>query len=50
VRINKRVSGTVRLSAAQKVAIKKAVMKSRSSIAKVRRLKSMKVRRNMGIK
>lgn len=50
VRINKRVSGTVRLSAAQKVAIKKAVMKSRSSIAKVRRLKSMKVRRNMGLK
>lgn len=49
VRINKRVSGTVRLSAAQKVAIRKAVMKSRSSAARMRRMKSMKVRRRAGL-
>lgn len=49
VRINKRVSGKVRLSAAQKVAIRKATMKSRSSMARVRRMKSMKVRRRAGL-
>lgn len=45
VRINKRVSGTVRLTAGQKVAIRKAGMKARSSTARVRRMKSMKLRR-----
>lgn len=49
VRINKRVSGKVRLSAAQKVAIRKATMKSRSSVARVRRLKSMNVRKRAGL-
>lgn len=49
VRINKRVSGKVRLSAAQKVAIRKATMKSRSSMARVRRLKSMKQRKRAGL-
>ena len=49
VRIMKRVSGTVRLSAAQKVAVRKAAMKARSSGARVRRMKSMKVRKNAGL-
>lgn len=49
VRINKRVSGHVRLSASQKVAIRKASMKSRSSSARVRRMKSMKLRQRAGI-
>lgn len=49
VRINKRVSGKVRLSAKQKVAIRKAGMKSRSAGARVRRLKSMKIRRRLGM-
>ncbi|WP_293006061.1 hypothetical protein [Nitrosomonas sp.] len=50
VRINKRVSGTVRLSAAQKVAIRKARMKSHSATARMRRAKSMKIRRKTGLK
>jgi hypothetical protein len=45
VRINKRVSGTVRLNAKQKVAIRKAGLKSRSSVARMHRMKSMKIRR-----
>lgn len=45
VRINKRVSGHVRLSAGQKVAIRKAGLKSRSSSARMHRMKSMKIRR-----
>lgn len=49
VRISKRVSGTVRLSAKQKVAIRKAQMKSHSAAAMMRRLKSMKIRKKMGI-
>lgn len=49
VRINKRVSGTVRLSAAQKIAIRKAGMKSRSAGARMRRLRSMNKRRQMGL-
>lgn len=49
VRINKRVSGTVRLSAAQKVAIRKAGMKSRSASARMRRLRSLNVRKKMGL-
>lgn len=49
VRINKRVSGKVRLSAQQKVAIRKAGLKARSSGARVRRMRSMKLRRNAGL-
>lgn len=49
VRINKRVSGHVRLSAAQKVAIRRAGMKSRSSVARIHRLKSMKIRKRAGL-
>ena len=50
VRINKRVSGTVRLSAKQKVAIRKAQMKSHSAAALMRRMKSMRMRRKAGLK
>jgi len=49
VRINKRVGGNVRLSGKQKVAIRKAQRKARSAGAKVRRMKSMKVRRKLGL-
>lgn len=49
VRINKRISGTVRLSGKQKLAIRKASMKARSAGAKARRLKSMKLRRKLGL-
>ena len=49
VRINKRISGHVRLSAKQKVAIKKASLKSHSAAAMMRRMKSMKIRRRSGL-
>lgn len=49
VRINKRVSGTVRLSAGQKMAIRKAGMKSRSAGARMRRMRSMSKRKKMGL-
>lgn len=49
VRINKRVSGTVRLTAKQKVAIRKAQMKSHSASAMMRRLKSLRIRRKAGL-
>jgi hypothetical protein len=49
IRINKRVSGHVRLSGAQKVAIRKAGLKSRSSSARMHRMKSMKIRKNAGL-
>ena len=49
VRINKRVSGTVRLTAKQKVAIRKAQMKSHSASAMMRRLKSLRIRRKSGL-
>lgn len=45
-RINKRISGTVRLSAKQKIAVKKMLMKSHSSKSKARRMRSMKIRKN----
>lgn len=48
MRVNKRVSGNVRLSGKQKLAIRKARKKAHSPRAKARRLKSMKVRRRMG--
>jgi len=50
VRVMKRVSGTVRLSAAQKVAIRKAGMKSHSAAARMRRLKSVNLRAKFGLK
>ena len=49
VKINKRVAGTVRLSAKQKLAIRKARMKSHSAAAQARRMKSMRVRRRAGL-
>ena len=48
-RIRKRISGTVRLSAAQKVGIRKAQMKSHSAAAQMRRAKSMRIRRKSGL-
>jgi hypothetical protein len=49
VRINKRVSGVVRLSAKQKLAIKKARLKSHNAAARVSYMKSMKVRTRLGL-
>jgi len=49
VRINQRVSGKVRLSAKQKIAIAKARLKSHSATARMRRLKSMRLRRKLGL-
>lgn len=45
VKINKRISGTVRLSAKQKMAIRKAQRKSHSASAIMRRMKSMRLRK-----
>lgn len=47
--ISKRISGTVRLSAEQKVAIRKAGLKSRSAGARMARMKSMRARSRMGL-
>ncbi|SRR5258706_11390351 len=49
MRIKKRISGTVRLSAKQKLAIRKARMKSHSAGARMRRMKSLHLRRKMGL-
>lgn len=49
MRINKRISGNVRLTAAQKTAIRKAQMKSNTGAAKMRRLKSFKLRKRLGL-
>jgi len=49
VRINKRVSGTVRLNAKQKMAVKKMLRKSHSAVAQMRRAKSVKVRKRSGL-
>jgi hypothetical protein len=49
MRINKRVSGRVVLSAAQKIAIRKARRKAHSSAAKIRRAKSVKIRARAGL-
>lgn len=49
VRINKRVSGTVRLSAKQKMAIRKAGMKSHNAVAMMHRAKSMRIRKKSGL-
>lgn len=50
VRINKRISGTVHLSGAQKAAIRKAGIKSHSAEAVMRRAKSMRMRVKSGLK
>lgn len=49
VRINKRISGTVKLSAKQKVAIRKAQAKTHSAGARVARMKSIRMRAKMGL-
>lgn len=49
VRINKRVSGTVRLSPKAKLAIRKAQIKSHSASAQARRMRSMRVRQRSGL-
>ncbi|MAK43176.1 MAG: hypothetical protein CMN80_03350 [Spongiibacter sp.] len=47
--VKKRVSGTVRLSPKQKMALKKAQRKANSSAARMKRLKSNKARKKMGL-
>ena len=47
--IRKRVSGTVRLSAKQKVAIRKAGRKAHGARAMAKRMKSMRIRNSMGL-
>lgn len=47
MRINKRISGKVRLSAKQKIAIKKARLKANTGAAKMRRLKSFRLHKRM---
>lgn len=49
VRINKRISGTVRLSAKQKMAVRKMLRKSHSARATMRRAKSNRVRKQTGL-
>lgn len=47
VRIKKRVAGTVRLTAAQKVAVKKMQRRAFSGTAKMKRARSMRLRRKL---
>lgn len=49
VRINKRVAGKVRLSAKQKMAVRKMLRKSHGALATMRRAKSVRVRKQMGL-
>lgn len=49
MRIKKRVSGTVRLSAKQKIGIRKMRMKSHSATAMMHRAKSMRMHRRIGL-
>ena len=49
VRINKRVSGHVRLSAKQKISIRKMLRKSHSAVATMRRMKSNRIRKASGL-
>lgn len=49
VRINKRISGSVRLSPKQRVAIRKARAKSHSAGAMMRRMKTMRLRHKAGM-
>jgi len=48
-KILKRVSGRVRLSAKQKVAVRKMLRKSHTPKATIKRMKSMKIRRRSGL-
>jgi hypothetical protein len=47
--VKKRISGTVRLTAKQKMGIRKAGMKAHSATARMRRAKSMRLSRSMGL-
>ena len=47
--VNKRISGKVRLSAAQKAGVKKMLRKAHSATANLHRKKSMKKREKMGL-
>lgn len=49
VKLNKRIAGTIRLNAAQKAAVRKMQRKAFSGGAKMRRAKSMRVRKKMGL-
>ena len=49
VRLRKRIAGTVRLSAAQKSAVRKMQRKAFSGAAKIKRAKSMRLRQKMGL-
>lgn len=49
VRINKRISGHVKLSAKQKIAVKKMQRKAHSASAVVKRMKSLRVRSRAGL-
>lgn len=49
VRVNKRIAGTVRLSAKQKLAIRKMLNKSHSAKARAKRLRSFKARKSMSL-
>lgn len=49
VRINKRIAGVVKLSARQKVALRKARTKAHSASAMASRRRSMRLRRSMGM-
>lgn len=49
VRINKRIAGNVRLSAKQKIAVRKMQRKAFSGAAKMKRAKSLRLRRRMGL-
>lgn len=50
MRVNKRISGSVKLSGAQRVALKKARARAFSAGAKMKRLKSMRMRAKLGLK
>lgn len=49
MRMRKRVSGRVRLTAKQKIAVRKMLRRSHSAKAKMQRMKSMRIRRRMGL-
>lgn len=49
VRINKRVSGHVRLTAKQKISIRKMLRKSHSAVATMHRIKSNRIRKSAGL-
>lgn len=49
VRVMKRISGKVRLSAKQKQAIRKAQLKAHTGAAKIKRLKSLRMRNRLGL-